>query len=165
LKSFSKWQQAFAYLEREINVLNQLHEVLKKQAIALSGIDLDQLERCQLHLESLLAEAENNTFQRVKWQRSTFGMKSLPTWNALSEVVPQPMRSDFKLKVTKLTEIGAEIRKITEQNHRAAERADQLLSDLRDITHRSSHTQNQLYTSRGKLGSRALYQARIGGVP
>ena len=73
LEAFSKWHKALSYLKRESELLKSLYEVLTFQRSALAAVDLIQLEDGQLRLEMLLAEAENNTFKRVKWQRKTFG--------------------------------------------------------------------------------------------
>lgn len=165
LQNFTHWQQAFAYLEREIDVLRQLLDILHAQAKALSHVDLEQLETCQLQLEAILAEAENNTFKRVKWQRATFGNRCTPTWKSLCEMAPEDMKIPFQKQVLFLTELGAKVRQVTEQNHRSAGRAERLLSELREVSFRSTRHHSQLYTSRGKLGRQGPYQTTLGGTP
>lgn len=164
MEAFSKWQKALSYLRRESELLKNLCEVLTVQRGALSAVDLVKLENGQLRLEMLLAEAENNTFKRVKWQRKTFGAQTAPTWRALLVQVPDELRVQFEQGIDDLQTLGKNVRRLTEANHRSAQRAGDLLRDLRQVSHRSTQTGNQLYTSNGKIGHSINYQAVMGGV-
>ena len=164
MEAFSKWQKALSYLRRESELLKNLCEVLTFQRGALSAVDLVKLENGQLRLEILLAEAENNTFKRVKWQRKMFGAQTAPTWRALLLEVPDELRVQFEQGIDDLQTLGKNVRRLTEANHRAAQRAGDLLRDLRQVSHRSTQTGNQLYTSNGKIGHSINYQAVMGGV-
>ena len=164
MEAFSKWHKALSYLKRESALLKSLCEVLRFQRSALAAVDLIQLEDGQLRLEMLLAEAENNTFKRVKWQRKTFGAQSTPTWRALLLKVPDELRVEFEEGINELQTLGQSVRILTEANHRAAQRAGDLLRHLRQVSHRSTQTANQLYTSNGKIGHSINYQAAMGGV-
>ena len=112
----------------------------------------------QLRLEMLLAEAENNTFKRVKWQQNF--RCSECTDLADTAFLRSPMSCvQFEDGINELQTLGQSVRTLTEANHRAAQHAGDLLRDLRQVSHRSTQTANQLYTSNGKIGHSINYQA------
>ena len=92
-----------------------------------------------------------------------FGAQTAPTWRALLLKVPDELRIQFEQGIDELQTLGKKPSEhLTEANHRSAQRAGDLLRDLRQVSHRSTQTGNQLYTSNGKIGHSINYQAVMG---